>query len=73
MLRKQVIKFQEVITSLHWTKLKIIENILYRKSGKNTLLALPSKFHSLIYEEPHNKMGQLEPEVIYQLAKGRVL
>ena len=73
MLRKQVIKFQEVITSLHWTKLKIIENIFYRKSGKNTLLALTSKFYSLIYEERHNKMGHLEPEVIYQLAKRRVL
>ena len=73
MFSNQVIKFQEVITSLHWTKLKIIENIFYSESGKNTLLALPSKLHSLICEELHNKMGHLKPEVIYQLAKGRVL
>ena len=47
----------------------IIDNILYRETGKNLQLVLPSKLHRLIYEELHSKMGHLGPEKVYQLAK----
>ena len=46
----------------HWAKLNIIDNNLYRESGENLQLVLPSKLRRLIYEELHSKMGHLDPE-----------
>ena len=56
----------------HWTRLKTINNILYRESGENEQLILPSKMHRLIYEELHIKVGHAGPERVYQLAKERM-
>ena len=56
----------------HWARLKIIDNILCRESGQKLQLVLPSKLHSLIYEELHSKMGHLSPEKVYQLSKEKL-
>ncbi|XP_064597860.1 uncharacterized protein LOC135464364 [Liolophura sinensis] len=65
-----------VATLLHeWRKLVIADGLLYRDSvvagQKRRQLVLPYKYHKIVLEQLHNKMGHLGTERVCALARSR--
>ena len=53
------------------TKLKLVEGVLRRVTSKFSQIVLPEKFHKIVYEELHQKLGHLGHERVLELAKKR--
>ena len=55
-----------------WKKLEINKDgVLIRKTTHRVQIVLPVKFHKLVFEELHEKMGHLSSERVIQLAQER--
>ena len=52
-------------------KLTFQNGVLVRKTISRTQIVLPKTFHSLVFEELHEKLGHLGPEKVVELARKR--
>ena len=52
-------------------KLSLEKGLLVRKTANRRQLVLPAKFHDLVFQELHSKMGHLGPEKVEELARQR--
>ena len=54
-----------------WSKLRLIDNTLYRETSTGKQLVLPSKFKPFILQELHDKMGHVASEKVLGLVRPR--
>ncbi len=55
----------------NFEKLHIFNGVLFRKTAKFNQIVLPHKYHQLVFEELHVKMGHLGVEKVVDLAQAR--
>ena len=52
-------------------KLQVVDGILVRKTNHWSQIVLPKKYHNLVYQELHVKLGHMGSERVFELARKR--